>query len=186
MLQSLILWDEQCSSLIYKALNTNISRSRKFILYSMRMHSLSVDGLLWFPLVPLILSLSSSMHFSLQLLEIYMGTLFAAVLELAIKWIVGRKRPNLEVNKKQRFVEAENYSFPSGHALRAFYIAAWISSRHRHTLGLILWALLVGISRIASGRHFFLDVVFGGVLGTALAYAIDFKSTAQLFAWLIV
>jgi undecaprenyl-diphosphatase len=188
MLKQLIAWDQHTSRLIYSSLNESLGRqsaSRKFLSSSLKLHTICVDGILWFPLVPLIIVMIKNSQrendLTLAILEIYLGTVLAAVVELLIKSIVKRSRPSIANNKKPRFVKAENYSFPSGHALRAFYIAAWISTKCKTRLeffALLLWAVLVGFSRIAAGRHFVLDVVFGGALGSALAFLVNFKNTA--------
>lgn len=75
------------------------------------------------------------------------------------------------------WVEESGYSFPSGHSFNAFLIAIIISyslyhSRKRWTRTLtflpFLWAILVGLSRIALGAHSALDVSIGALGGIIL------------------
>jgi len=67
-----------------------------------------------------------------------------------------------------------HYSLPSGHATYAALVvgALWPLIGRRGRIGLVLYAALVGWSRIAAGMHFPADVLAGWVLGlscTALA-----------------
>jgi membrane-associated phospholipid phosphatase len=60
-------------------------------------------------------------------------------------------------------------SFPSGHTATAFAIATVLvmTSRNRKwQLPVLLYALLVGFSRIYLGQHFLMDVVVGALVGT--------------------
>ncbi|WP_157632486.1 phosphatase PAP2 family protein, partial [Bacillus cereus] len=67
-----------------------------------------------------------------------------------------------------------HYSLPSGHATYAAMVvgALWPLMGRRGRLSLMLYATLVGWSRIAAGMHFPADVLAGWTLGwscTALA-----------------
>lgn len=67
-------------------------------------------------------------------------------------------------------------SFPSGHTMAAFALAAilvyLLHSRSRWWLPLFLMALLVGISRIYLVMHFLEDVLAGSFLGVAVAFVV--------------
>ena len=84
-----------------------------------------------------------------------------------IKALFHRPRPEGEWGKIYRI--ADPHSFPSGHAARAMMLAVlstqsgsgWVIA------GFILWAVLVGLSRIALKLHYLLDVVVGWILGIA-------------------
>ena len=84
-----------------------------------------------------------------------------------IKALFHRPRPEGEWGKIYRI--ADPHSFPSGHAARAMMLAVlsmqtgsgWVIACF------ILWALLVGLSRIALKLHYLLDVVAGWLLGIA-------------------
>lgn len=66
-------------------------------------------------------------------------------------------------------VSVDKFSFPSGHATRACYIAHFFSSVFVISpllgLPLIMWASAVCISRILLHRHHILDVVVGAAIG---------------------
>ena len=76
-------------------------------------------------------------------------------------------RPEGEWGKIYRI--ADPHSFPSGHAARAMMLAVlsmqtgsgWVIACF------ILWAVLVGLSRIALKLHYLLDVIAGWLLGIA-------------------
>ena len=69
------------------------------------------------------------------------------------------------------------YGFFSGHAANAFGFAAAsgicfeADKNHRYDLYqwlIFIWAALVGLSRIFSGKHYFGDVVAGAIVGFAI------------------
>ena len=60
-----------------------------------------------------------------------------------------------------------HHSLPSGHAAFAMLIAAsfWPQANRLVRIGLVLFALAIGISRVSLGAHFPADVVAGFMLG---------------------
>ena len=88
-----------------------------------------------------------------------------AIVVLAIKFAVRRQRPAGEWGAIYR--NTDPHSFPSGHAARAFLLAAlslglgpaWLA------LLLLIWAPLVSLARVAMGVHYLSDVVGGALLG---------------------
>jgi membrane-associated phospholipid phosphatase len=102
-------------------------------------------------------------------LTILVSIIALAVLVLAVKFTIKRRRPEGEWGKFYR--STDPHSFPSGHAARAVLIAvlaialgpAWLA------LVLCLWAPLVALARVAMGVHFLSDIVAGGILGLAAA-----------------
>jgi membrane-associated phospholipid phosphatase len=172
----LLNWDDKLTTFI-----RNSCTNKQWIVFVLKLHTISIDGIIWFPFVPLLV-LFRKLIFNMDTpsiwMELYTGTIIAAICELLLKRIFKRSRPNLPTNSKPRFIQAENYSFPSGHAVRAFFIAAWIGNPSRV---LWLWASLVGISRISAGRHYFLDVLFGAFVGISLARILDARYLIELF-----
>ncbi len=67
------------------------------------------------------------------------------------------------------------YGFVSSHASNSFAIAVFtglfISKRYYWT-GIMVWATLVGYSRIYLGVHFPGDIIGGAILGSLLAYGL--------------
>lgn len=61
-------------------------------------------------------------------------------------------------------LHADTFSFPSGHTARAFVVA--LSARRidrKISVLLLIWATLVGLSRLVLGRHWFFDII-GGIV----------------------
>jgi len=96
------------------------------------------------------------------------------------KYGVQRLRPcyDPELNTLVRLVKAScggKFSFYSAHASNSMAIAAFfflLLNQYRKTLGvfLLLWAILVGYSRIYIGVHFPLDVLFGMGVGALMGW----------------
>ncbi len=95
----------------------------------------------------------------------FFGIAGLAGVVLAIKFLVRRERPEGEWGGIYR--NTDPHSFPSGHAARAFLIAAIASALAPPWLGAVLWiwAPLVALARVAMGVHYVSDVVAGAILG---------------------
>jgi len=93
----------------------------------------------------------------------------AAVATGAIKWPVGRVRPDQSDTESDHYQPFSGHgSFPSGHTALSF---AWATAVDRETrAGWVPWvvypiATVVGWSRIRDDRHWTSDVVAGAALG---------------------
>ncbi len=91
-----------------------------------------------------------------------------------IKIIVRRPRPFIEdaTNLKMMAIRLcpKDFSFPSGHATVAFASATVLAAfDKKRSWFYFLVALVISYSRIFLECHFFLDVLFGAFLGTAIA-----------------
>jgi len=88
-----------------------------------------------------------------------------AVLVLAIKFTIRRRRPEGEWGGMYR--STDPHSFPSGHAARAFLIAALAIGMGPVWFAIFLcfWAPLVALARVAMGLHYLSDIAAGAVLG---------------------
>lgn len=105
--------------------------------------------------------------------EVMLNLLFALILDLilvgVLKALVRRRRPSH--NKMDMFVtlSVDKYSFPSGHATRAalgarFFLNHLVLAIPVRIL-LVLWAFVLGLSRVMLGRHNVTDVVCGFFIG---------------------
>ena len=104
--------------------------------------------------------------------------IFLRLLNYVIKIIIKRDRPNI-----LRLIKIGEYSFPSGHAMISMGVYGYliyliykkIKNPYIKYLGIIilsLFIILIGISRIYLGVHYFSDVVAGYTL--SLIYLIIF------------
>ncbi|KAF3835052.1 hypothetical protein F7725_027610 [Dissostichus mawsoni] len=103
------------------------------------------------------------------MLNLFMGLLLDLVLVTIVKAVVRRRRP--AHNRMDMFAtfSVDRFSFPSGHATRAamcgrFLLAHLVLAAPLRFL-VVLWAALVGLSRVLLGRHNVTDVMFGFWMG---------------------
>ncbi len=88
-----------------------------------------------------------------------------AVIVLGIKFLLRRPRPEGEWGSIYRVTDP--HSFPSGHAARAMTIAFMGLGLGKPLwfFVLLVWAVLVGWSRVALRLHYFSDVLVGWLVG---------------------
>jgi len=103
-----------------------------------------------------------------QITLLFLGIFFTAVTVLLLKFSIKRPRPEGEWGQVYR--SSDPHSFPSGHAARAFMLSVIMLLTGFWGIGLIMvvWALLVVISRVSLGVHYFSDVVVGGMVGVLM------------------
>jgi undecaprenyl-diphosphatase len=89
------------------------------------------------------------------------------ILYYLIKNMIKRERPYRAIKDlKNLIVPPDKYSFPSGHTAGAFIIAQIVGFQFPALHGpLLIWAALVGLSRIILRVHYPTDVIAGTVLG---------------------
>lgn len=112
----------------------------------------------------------------------------AMAIQRTVSMAVRRPRPYMYRTwdpldaEERRDVDA-NLSFFSGHTTTAFSIAAsfaytWSVRHPRSGLRLLVWlaslgaAASVGVLRVASGEHFWSDVIVGGLVGTGVGIVV--------------
>ena len=101
----------------------------------------------------------------------------AALLSFTIKSVVDRERPFRTHDTIEKLSDGGSPSFPSGHTLEAFAMATAICllfSTRKIRIPIMIWAVLVGYSRMVLGVHYPTDVLAGMFLGVLLAIGIDF------------
>lgn len=109
---------------------------------------------------------------------IYLGaSIIQTSLNRVIKAIVRRPRPNVDV-----FIRESNFSFPSGHAMAItclygllIYYLYKSEIRYRKLLIVIcvLIIVLVSLSRVYLGVHYFSDIIGGILLSSSLVLYIS-------------
>jgi membrane-associated phospholipid phosphatase len=97
-------------------------------------------------------------------LALLIGTFATGLLKLGFK----RRRPDGKWGAFDRLVDP--HSFPSGHANRAAVLAvlAVVYAPVGIAAVVVLWALAVGLSRVALGMHYLSDVLAGWLVGAAV------------------
>ena len=98
-------------------------------------------------------------------LTVLLSIIVLAVIVLAIKFTIRRRRPEGEWGSVYR--KTDPHSFPSGHAARVVLIAVLALGLGPGWLALIIciWAPLVALARVAMGVHYLSDIVAGFGLG---------------------
>lgn len=87
-----------------------------------------------------------------------------------IKSYTKRLRPCERLLVKERIPFPDKYSFPSGHTTAAVMVACLLGMHFPiFWAPMLIWAGLVGLSRIALGVHYPADVGAGAILGAVCA-----------------
>ncbi|MCL2918578.1 phosphatase PAP2 family protein [Shewanella litorisediminis] len=89
-------------------------------------------------------------------------------LYLLLKNSIRRTRPcHSAIGLGCSFEPSDKFSLPSGHTAAAFVMAGAIGSIYPAAiLPLYLWASLIGLSRVALGVHYPMDILAGAALGS--------------------
>jgi len=116
---------------------------------------------------------------SKDLYQTQVNMFFGLILDIIFVWILKaatrRRRPAVDDNPFS--FGPDKYSFPSGHASRAVFIACFFIALDPILFifypPLIAWALAVSFSRLIIYRHHILDVLAGILLGIVEALLIS-------------
>lgn len=131
----------------------------------------SVGYALWMPLTFWLYTFRKDRYEWTSAILIAMATILSIVSVDLLKAVLMLERPPALglgiVYRPEIFGEPTNFAFPSGHASRAFTLAAVAGRRYvRWRVPFATLAMLTGISMIVIGRHFFSDVIAGAFVGT--------------------
>ena len=99
------------------------------------------------------------------------GTLVAGAVTTALKWLFRRQRPPGE--GRGFYTHFDRHAFPSGHAGRsACMVVLLLPLLPPWGFGLLPWAALVGLARVALQVHFVSDILGGWVVGVSVGAAL--------------
>lgn len=107
-------------------------------------------------------------------IKLFYLMVFSGILNSLMKGIFGIPRPYQTYPNEIIVVnEVSGYSFPSGHAMNSASFFGFIANLYRTNYLVIglstLMILLISISRIYLGVHYFSDIIFGILFGLLLA-----------------
>ena len=120
-------------------------------------------------------------------LRVGLAVLLGGVLNTFFKWIFHLPRPFWYSNQVSTpAAETGSFGVPSGHAQNSVTVWGLVASYVSKPWAWIVAVLLmfgIGLSRIALGVHFYLDVLAGWVLGTLILWAF-LKFEQPVLDWL--
>ncbi|MDN7134934.1 phosphatase PAP2 family protein [Pseudidiomarina terrestris] len=147
------------------------ARSQRFQRQSwIRLVSRSGDGYCY-ALIAFLLSATAPESGGSFSLALAIGFSIEIPLFIAIKRCLKRPRPYQTLSITSVIQAHDQFSFPSGHTTAAFLFAGIASSFYPAWTPIwIIWASMVGISRVLLGVHYPGDIGAGAILGTTLAY----------------
>ena len=117
---------------------------------------------------------------SMRILFLFISISASGLINMLIKWLAGRNRPvNLFNSGLFGFdlfrMLYESTSFPSGHAVTAFTLAAAISILFpRWSIPAFAAAVTIGASRIIITSHYLSDVLAGAGIGMLCTLAVKY------------
>lgn len=118
-----------------------------------------------------ILILNNSSSFQTILLMFIVAFGIELLLQKLAKHYLKRQRPYKSLKEIKLLITIpDKYSFPSGHTAAAFIIATFSMLLGMNWIIFIIWAFIVGFSRIYNGAHYPSDVLFGALLGIGSAF----------------
>jgi membrane-associated phospholipid phosphatase len=161
MLKRLLVLDAQWTAQLRVAENPGKLRSLAIVLAH------SGDSWFWLAGLALVWLLGTE-YWKARALALCAAILVTAVVVLAIKFTIKRRRP--EGNWGEIYRKTDPHSFPSGHATRAVLLAVMAAGLGPAWFALLLgiWAPMVILARVAMGVHYFTDVLAGGLLGMVM------------------
>ncbi|XP_020807288.1 phospholipid phosphatase 6 [Drosophila serrata] len=159
---------------------------------SLRIHSrfleISCDGIAWFASwIAFIWLLSSKDLYQMQVNMLF-GLVLDVVVVAVLKALVRRRRP--VASKDMMTIGPDKFSFPSGHASRAFFVLLFFAKLYPLHIVFLMpmtaWAVSVAISRLILQRHYVLDICAGAVIGILEALVIGLFWISEKSAFDIV
>ena len=160
--------DTTLYNLIVKLMSTNTTTIMKFISY---LGSATILITLSLVFIFVLKNKRDSKYISVNLILVFL-------LNRLLKFIIARPRPEI-----LRLVEEDGYSFPSGHSMVSMGFYGFLiylifkniqnkKLKYPLIIFLSILILLIGISRIYLGVHYFTDVIGGFII--AIIYLIFF------------
>lgn len=111
-------------------------------------------------------------------IPVFITVVISFVLNTILKYIFARQRPSV-----LRLINETSYSFPSGHsminaALYTIIILLLLKNADKKgkriivSISLVILFVIIGLSRVYLGVHYFGDVLAGWILGVFVAFIV--------------
>ncbi len=137
-------------------------------------------------LVLIIALVKRSKTFRMQFFKLVTMLIIVLGVTQGLKALIQRERPFITYPSIEKLSSGGDSSFPSGHTLEAFAMAAAISmlfARKKIIIPIYVWAILVAYSRMALGVHYPSDVLAGIIIGTIIGRAVPWAFGRLSIAW---
>ena len=150
-----------------------------YFFYNLAHQSATVDWLIvfaaaYFPFVVAILAFWYLLFHRKSLRQfvlVFLTAGIAAIISKFLKILINTPRPEFILPDVQALFAKTSYAFPSDHATFFMALAFAIFFLHKKAgYVFMLFALLIGLARIAAGVHFPIDILGGFILGALVAY----------------
>ena len=130
------------------------------------------DGWLWIALGLVLLLFGGDRRYD-ALEAGFLSVGAGLVIFLVLKRVTGRERPcAMETHCWSSLLPPDRFSFPSGHTITAFAVAAPFGLFYPSLLvGLVFCAVSVAASRVLLGLHYLSDVLAGVLIGATVGLA---------------
>ncbi|MCB1582206.1 MAG: phosphatase PAP2 family protein [Marinicella sp.] len=127
------------------------------------------DG--WMYLLAALIACFSFDEHRLYILSLLLGYAIERPAYYVLKNLLRRNRPFRVMDIKNSVDPSDQFSFPSGHTSAAFMFTGLTATAFPVLfIPLIIWAVLIGCSRVILGVHYPSDILVGAVLGMTLAH----------------
>ncbi|EZA58792.1 Presqualene diphosphate phosphatase [Ooceraea biroi] len=156
-----------------------------------RVLEISCHGVLWLATSLILIWVFNTRSLYQMQVNLLIGLLLDIVLVAVVKSITRRRRP--ATNDDPFTLGPDKYSFPSGHASRAAFVAYFFFHLWPISLiyapPLLAWSFSVCMSRLLMRRHHIIDVVVGIILGILEGLIIGFiyleeNMCVSLISWI--
>lgn len=121
-----------------------------------------------FYILVILILLKFNIYFALKL---FLALMFIELFCIAVKIIYRKERP-VPQSRENFYNKIDANSFPSVHSARIALLVTMVSLSYKDAFFSVIGiavALFVGYSRIRLKRHYFIDVLFGFLIGIATA-----------------
>lgn len=140
-----------------------------FNVLALAISGVGTAGIIWFLITVVLFFKEEKKDHWFFLPFIGAGVTSWALVELVLKPLVARVRPNEFMGAIIVGSASQDFSMPSGHATIAFAMATVLAHKEPKWKWIfVVLAILISLSRIYLGKHYPLDVIMGALIGTAI------------------